>query len=122
MAQSKRILIVEDDAPTQLLIATLLRRDGFDCLVAHNGGDATSLLEHDRNFGAIVLDLMMPTVDGRQVIDYLARSTDQRPPVIVCTAAAPRDLSQLNPDVVKAVIRKPFDIEHLSATVAAMTR
>jgi CheY-like chemotaxis protein len=122
MPRPKRVLIIEDDGPTQLLITTLLRRDGYDCQVAQNGGDATAILDRDRDFGVIVLDLMMPTVDGRQVIDYLARTPERRPPVIVCTAAAPRDLSQLNSDVVKAVIRKPFDIEQLSATVAAMTR
>jgi CheY-like chemotaxis protein len=122
MPRSKRILIVDDDAPTQVLIATLLRRDGFDCHVAQSGREATRLLDHDRDFGAIVLDLMMPTVDGRQVIEYLARTPGPRPPVLVCTAAAPRDMSELNPEVVKAVIRKPFDIEQLSATVAAITR
>ncbi len=119
---AKRILVVDDDAPTQLLIATLLRRDGFECVVAENGKDAIRLLTANRAFSAIVLDLMMPTSGGRDVIAHLEKSPHEScPPIIVCTAAGPRETATLQADLVKVVIRKPFDIEDFAAAVASVT-
>jgi CheY-like chemotaxis protein len=109
------ILIVEDDAPTQMLLETLMQRYGFATVTAPNGQAAIDLLA-DRDFTAIVLDLMMPHVGGSDVIDFLSREK-RRIPVIVCTAAGPDKTSEFDPAIVSAVMRKPFDIETLIATI-----
>lgn len=111
------ILIVEDDAPTQLLLRTVLRRCGYESEVAVNGREAITLLQN-RTYAAVVLDMMMPDVGGDDVIAYIG-ATQNPAGVIVCSAAGPSVLSGFDPRVVKAVIRKPFDIEQLIAAVTS---
>ncbi len=114
-SQSKRALIVEDDEVTQRLLSVLLRRAGFATTIAFNGEAAIDRLR-EGEYELIVLDLMMPKVGGHAVIDYLVAQKIGTP-VIVCTAVhATGDLNAKN---VKAVLRKPFDIEELLAIADA---
>lgn len=114
------ILIVDDDAPTQMLLETLMQRYGYGSVTAANGRIAIDLLRGGREFTAIILDLMMPHVGGLDVIDFLSRQ-EKRAPVIVCTAAGPEKTSEFDPDVVAAVLRKPFDIESMMTTLFGLT-
>jgi len=113
------VLIVEDDEPTKLLLQAILRRQNLSTAVASNGAEAIVLLRQ-RRFAAVILDLMMPMVAGQSVIAFVAAELPTLP-VIVCTAAGPRQTDGLDPHVVKAVIRKPFDIEEVLSAVAAVT-
>lgn len=113
------VLIVEDDVATQQLLTAVMRRSGFASVVAENGGRAIEVLESRDDFDTVILDMMMPTIDGFAVIDFLA-STGRRVPVIVCTAVSPRQLGDLNKEVVGAVVSKPFDIDQLTATIREM--
>ena len=112
------ILIVDDDQPTQRLLQALLRRYGHATEVAANGAEAIELLRA-RDYALVVLDLMMPSVSGQDVIAFLME-TNRDIPVVVCTAAPPRLTEPLQYGVVKAVVRKPFDIEHFFATVGGL--
>lgn len=112
---TRAILIVEDDPPTQMLLETLVRRDGYESVTTGDGKAAIEQLA-SRDFVAVVLDLMMPEVGGGDVIDFVARQ-EKRVPVIVCTAAGNARTEQLDRGVVRAVVRKPFDIEELMATI-----
>lgn len=114
------VLIVDDDQPTQQLLTALMRRNGYRSEVASNGSEAIAILGHSE-FSLIILDLMMPAVDGRAVIDFLTREK-KNIPVIVCTAAGPKRTDEIHSDIVKAVLRKPFDIDKLSEIVATLTR
>lgn len=112
---SKRVLIVEDDPATQRLLAVLLQRGGFSTTIAINGEQAIELLRAG-SFELIILDLMMPKVGGHAVIDYL-RDERIEIPVIVCTAA--HATGNVDASVVKAVVRKPFDIDELLSIASA---
>jgi two-component system response regulator ResD len=112
---TRTILIVEDDGPTQMLLETLVQRYGYASESAQNGGTAIELLSA-RDFVAVILDLMMPQVGGADVIAFLSREK-KRIPVVVCTAAGPDKTADFDSDVVSAVVRKPFDIEALMATI-----
>jgi CheY-like chemotaxis protein len=112
------ILVVDDDDPTQKLVQALLHRHGYTTVLASNGREAIDLLRI-RKFAGIILDLMMPSVGGIDVIEFLAAEA-MPTPVIVCTAAPPRRTADLDPVHVKAVIRKPFDIDDFIATVKAV--
>lgn len=109
------VLLVDDDEPTRKLLQALMMRFGFTSEVATNGREAIDCLEH-RKYGAIVLDLMMPEVGGREVISYLEAAGDDTP-VVICTAAGPAATTGFNPSVVKAVVRKPFEIEQFITIV-----
>jgi CheY-like chemotaxis protein len=114
------ILVVEDDEPTQNLLRAVLRRCGYACEVASNGGQAIALLREKR-YAAVILDMMMPGVSGYEVLEFLGTAADAVP-VIICSAAGPKALEGFHPAVVKAIVRKPFDIDQLAATVTAVAR
>ena len=112
------LLIVDDDEPTQNLLRVVLRRCGYASEVASNGGQAIGLLREKR-YAAVVLDMMMPKVSGHEVLAFLG-TTSPSVPVIICSAAGPTALIGFDPAVVKAVVRKPFDIDQFVAALTAV--
>jgi DNA-binding response OmpR family regulator len=98
----------------------VLRRSGWNSEIAENGAAAISLLQAN-TYGAVVLDMMMPEVGGRDVIDYLAGS-EHDVPVIICSAAGPAALSGFDPRIVRAVVRKPFDVDHFVEAVRTFSK
>jgi CheY-like chemotaxis protein len=114
------ILVVDDDLPTQKLLEALVRRCGFPSIIASNGGEAIEALRRTE-LAAVILDMMMPSVGGREVLDFL-EARAMHVPVIVCSAAGPAALSGFNPEIVKAVVRKPFDVDQFFAAVTSVAR
>jgi len=114
------LLIVEDDEPTRRLLQAVLTRAGFACAFATNGREAIEGLQTN-DYAAIVLDIMMPDVSGQEVIEFITAQSIPIP-VVICSAAGPRVLTGFDEKVVKAIIRKPFDIEEFVATVTSMAR
>lgn len=114
------VLIVEDDEPTRKLLHAVLTRGGFSTGFAANGGEAIRLLRTN-DYAAIVLDIMMPEVGGREVVEFIAAEAISVP-VVICSAAGPRVLTGFDTNVVKGVIRKPFDIEEFVAMVTSVAR
>jgi len=112
-------LIVDDDLPTQQLLAALMRRNGLGSVIASNGAEAVGRIAQG-GLAIVILDLMMPEVDGHQVIEYIQRE-NRGVPVIVCTAAGPRVTDSLDRRVVRAIVRKPFDINEMTALIASIT-
>ena len=97
-----------------------MQRIDIGTSVAGNGAEAIDLLR-EKSFDAIILDLMMPTVGGHDVIAFV-ETQDKPTPVIVCTAAGPRATAEVTSSVVKAIFRKPFDIDELGGTVKNVVR
>lgn len=120
MNEERPILVVDDDPPTQKLLEALMKRQGLPTRIVSNGAEAIDSLR-DGDFACIILDLMMPAVGGRDVIDFLAAEKIEIP-VIVCTAAGARSMEGLNHGIVRAVVRKPFDIDELAAIVLSVTK
>ena len=117
--RTKQVLIVEDDEATQSLLVAVLRRCGLSSVIAPDGLAAIKILESGDDFACILLDLMMPVYDGSSVLAHLA-TRERKVPVIVCTAAVPLTKDSFDQSLVCAVIRKPFDVEQLSAAVLAL--
>jgi CheY-like chemotaxis protein len=104
-------LVVDDDPGLQGLFYTLLGRDGFSVDCAPNGRTAFEYLKRG-SYSVILLDLMMPDVNGFELLDRLERDSPallQR--VIVMTGVSQQLVDSLDPRRVFAVIRKPFDID-----------
>lgn len=86
--RSGHILLVEDDPATARLYENGLTQCGFQVSRAGNGEEARALLADDK-FAMVVTDLMMPTVDGFQLIEHIGTiPLEDRPPVIVVTGAS----------------------------------
>lgn len=99
----------------------ILSRDGYSVVTARHGGEAIRYLA-DRQFDAILLDMMMPIASGFDVVEYLRQHGVSSGRVIVITAAHTRQLTRLDPGSVFAILQKPFDLDELCATLARCTR
>jgi CheY-like chemotaxis protein len=81
------VLVVDDDPPTQALTARTVERLGFTAALAEHGGAALAWLEVNPLPRAILLDLLMPEMDGFEFLRHLRARADWRAvPVIVLTA------------------------------------
>jgi CheY-like chemotaxis protein len=114
------VLIVEDDEPTRKLLDAVLTRGGFSTAFATNGSEAMHLLRTN-DYAVVVLDIMMPEVGGREVVEFITAESIPIP-VVICSAAGPRVLTGFDTNVVKGIIRKPFDIEQFVAMVSNVAR
>ncbi len=113
------VLVAEDDPSIRALISTALRRRRVRLATAADGEEALRHLRQQR-WLVLVLDLMMPSVTGWDVIAWLAAHRDRKPRTVIVVSATERKLlEQLDPTVVNAVIFKPFDVVQLSAYVKA---
>lgn len=70
--QSKRVLIVEDEKPLSHALMLKLQHEGFDVTGASNGQECLDFIE-SQPFDVVLLDLMMPTMDGFQVLATLQK-------------------------------------------------
>src|SRR5512141_62381 len=77
------VLIVEDDRNTAALVATYLEREGFRAVVVHDGGQALQAAD-GCNPVFIILDVMLPNLDGFEICKALRRSSEI--PVLILTA------------------------------------
>ena len=114
----KQVLVVDDEGPIRNLLAAVLRRERIPADTATNGREALDRLASS-DYGCVVLDLMMPVMNGREVIEAMLEHTARRVPVIVITAAGDSGTGDLDPDVVKLIIRKPFDVARVIEAVRA---
>jgi CheY-like chemotaxis protein len=112
-----RVLVADDDHSIRQLVRTIVRREGIAVDSAVDGQKAIEKLqEHD--YAVILLDLMMPRVDGFGVIDYLKAHPPRRKPVVlVITAYADQKFKDVDPEVVAGVLRKPFEVADLGNLV-----
>ena len=115
---NQRILIADDEADIRLVVRTRLELDGFAVIEARDGAEAVSMAQSESP-DLIVLDVMMPEMDGIEVCNRLRASLSTRNiPVIMLTARASRDdkLSGLTKGA-NDYITKPFDMKELSQRV-----
>lgn len=117
--QQTPVLVVEDDPALRKLVAATLRRADLTVITARDGAEAIERLR-TMTFRAIVLDLMMPRVSGWDLVEWLKKNPEKRPrSVVVVTAADRHVFSELDPQIVNAIIVKPFDTHELSGYVSA---
>jgi DNA-binding NtrC family response regulator len=103
-------LVVDDDPGLQGLFNALLTKDGFAVDLASTGRQAFELLRRG-SYSVIFLDLMMPDVNGFELLDRLERdSPTLLRRVIVMTGASLRMIETVDTSLVYGFIRKPFDI------------
>jgi DNA-binding response OmpR family regulator len=117
-----RVLVVEDDDGIALVIQDLLEGEGFEVQRAPNGR-AGLLLLHDFQPDVIVLDLMMPVLDGwgfRAEQRQLASPLSQVP-VVILSGARDAANAAINLDAV-ALVAKPFALEALIEAIHAALR
>ena len=113
------VLIVEDDPDTLLLLRANLEASGFGTSLAADGGTALRRIAGERP-DVVLLDLMLPGMDGWGVLAQVG-SDQSAPPVVVCSAKdAPRDRTRASRMGAAAYVTKPFDLDGLTAILIAV--
>ncbi|HVS30598.1 MAG TPA: response regulator [Thermoanaerobaculia bacterium] len=112
MSLERRALVVDDDAGIRILVKHILSRNNFTVDLARDGIEAIEKLVVN-DYDVIVLDIMMPRIDGRGVVEYLERFQPENiARVIVMTAFGSSAFNRVSPPVGR-ILEKPFDIDHL---------
>jgi len=121
MAPNRRILVVEDDADIANLVKLNLEKEGYVVTLASDGRAGIQLFDRD-GFDLVVLDLMLPYVDGMDVCRHI-RSTNSLVPVLMLTAKT-EDANKVAGLEIGAddYVTKPFSVVELVARVKALLR
>jgi len=121
-----RILLAEDEEHIAKLIDYKLRKEGLEVRIAKNGQEAVSALEEpvsEQPFSLLILDVMMPILDGWQVLKKLRTSMEERKdlPVLMLTAkSSEMDLAKSAELGATRFLKKPFDPAALHRVVVEM--
>lgn len=116
-----RLLLAEDERALSKALVTILERNNYSVDAVDNGQAALDYLEAD-NYDGVILDIMMPKVDGITVLKTI-RSKGNRIPVLMLTAKAEVDDKVFGLDAgANDYLTKPFHTQELLARIRAMTR
>jgi len=92
MSDQKRVLIIEDEKPLAHALALKLGHEGLEAVTASNGQTGLDILAN-QTFDVVLLDLMMPVMDGFQVLEALQK-LEQHPAVFVLSNLSQREDEQ----------------------------
>lgn len=119
MNSVKTALVVDDDPSTRLLLQKFLARSGYTVETAKHGGEAVALLERS-DYAVVMLDLMMPILDGLGVLDFLRQNRPGQIERVIIVTAYPRQMSKTDLGV-GAIVSKPFTLESLNGVLQSVS-
>ena len=119
-----RILVVDDDEEARLMAASILEAEGYEVSIAKDGYEAVERLDADPDFNLVILDLSMPGMDGRKVLDRIRGSKDTAAlPVLVSTAFGGEEVeTELLEAGADDFLEKTGDAKRFLARVKAVLR
>ena len=114
-----RILIAEDDATSRIVLATVLTKDGYDVTATDDGGAAWEVLQKPEAPRLAILDLMMPGIDGLELVRRVRAIPSVAPPylIIVSTKSEKSDVIAALDAGANDYLTKPFDPGELRARI-----
>ena len=116
-----KILVVDDESRMRKLVRDFLVKKGFDVVEAENGEQAVDIFYEDKDISLILLDVMMPKMDGWEVCKTIRK--DSKVPIIMLTAKSEEQDELLGFELgVDEYISKPFSPKILVARVEAILR
>ena len=115
------ILVVEDDKNTRKLLTTILRNHGYNTIEAKDGEEALTALEHN-HVDLMVLDVMMPRMDGFTLTQTLRDGGSQLPILILSAKQNVVDIKQGFVVGIDDYLTKPFDFDVLLLRIRALLR
>jgi CheY-like chemotaxis protein len=118
-ASKSTVLVVEDDVDSRESFVEILEEDGYTVAQAVDGREAEAYLGSNPPPAAIVLDLMMPRLDGWAVASLMRQGRLPRVPIVVVTAATDRWGYPAPPN---RVLKKPVDLQELLDAVRAVVQ
>ena len=111
----KKILIVDDDPRNIFALSATLRARSFDCLSCTSAEEAINLLKTDEPIDAVLIDMMMPEMDGYEAIPIIKniRSRNEIPVISVTAQAMVGDREKCLKAGADDYISKPIDVDKL---------
>ena len=116
MKEKKKVLIVDDEPDIVILLKSRFESNGFKTIGVYNGKEAIDKARQEKP-DIILLDLLMPVMDGYEAMRCLRKDEKTRDiPIILFTAAPPEKVIQKGDDTMQAIdfVIKPFDEGALS--------
>src|SRR5204863_2274563 len=107
------VVVVDDDEPVREAIAEVLAYDGYDVRLARDGAEAMKVLRDVPRPCIALIDLIMPRVDGWELVRAIHEDPELGDIPIICSSAG----REPPPDGCAAVLNKPFDDATLEAAV-----
>src|SRR4051812_10736299 len=109
-SRQQRILVADDDPVIRLLVTSILKKEGYTPVVVEDGRAAYRVLQSDSDFGAAILDMMMPHLEGMEVIRHMRTERRlMRIPVMLITSERDYKLMAQSFEAGAAVfLPKPF--------------
>lgn len=107
---------MDDDAAIRDVFSLALNMEGYETCSANNGANALALIKQELP-RLMLLDIMMPIMDGFQLLAELKTRKLNIPTIVITASASERTLSQINALEIEAVLFKPFSIEKLLTMV-----
>ncbi|AWM14099.1 response regulator [Flavobacterium sediminis] len=109
----KKIVLVEDNAVFSMILKFVLEKEGYSMFLAGDGKEAKTLIESE-NPDIVLLDVMLPYVNGLEVVSYVRGMLDMTMPIIVFSASGQDDMVHRVRGVgANDFIEKPFDPDSL---------
>lgn len=116
-----KILVIEDDKAISDLICFNLKRSGFETTACYDGCEASDLLEENSSFDLILLDVMLPGMDGFELMEYSISSL-QIPVIFITAKSSTVDRIKGLTSGADDYIIKPFEIVELLARINIVLR
>ena len=105
---ARRILLVDDDTANLEVLSELLRSEGYTVVCARNGAEAMACLQNAQP-DVVMLDYVMPTMDGATMAQKLKGDDATRGIAIVMTSGLPEEMVRPRCQVYDAFLQKPYD-------------
>jgi CheY-like chemotaxis protein len=111
-----RVLVADDESSIRLLVSRVLKREGFEPVEATDGQDAIEHLDAG-DYDVLVLDLMMPRVDGFGVVEHLIETKPRMMEKTVVMTAFPKAAAKERLHHLCCILSKPFEVAELISLV-----
>jgi CheY-like chemotaxis protein len=109
-----KVLLVEDDMAIGMHIRHFLTKNACEVFLAHNGEEAIEkYLNADQNFDAIVTDILMPKLNGLELLMHLRKEGQNNTRIIGMTSGFSSYLSSLSSEKFDFLLNKPVDLNYL---------
>ena len=121
--ERKRALVVDDDDPIRVMLSKIVERQNLDVDTARDGVEAIERLDANGGYSVIVLDLMMPRVDGYGVLQHIhAHHPEQLKCTIIASAVPESEILKRFKLPVFRIHPKPFDMTKLIEDIRECTK
>ena len=116
------LLVVDDDEGNRYTLAGRLKREGYTNVTMANDGRQALQLLHSRRFDLVLLDIMMPELNGYQVLEHLKASPELRhvPVIMITTEGGESKVMEAVQLGASGYVRKPFTADQIKEKLAGL--